>query len=127
MLGIGQRETPEQSMAYARDAGITFPVLVDPSLVWDYVDTQANPRIAELAKETKSWQVNNFPTHIFIDRNGIVQAVVITPMTEDQAISYGEQILGIPYTGPALPTPDASPVASPVASPIATPEASPAA
>ncbi|HWV34745.1 MAG TPA: TlpA disulfide reductase family protein [Thermomicrobiales bacterium] len=126
MLGIGQREAPEQSMAYARDAGITFPILVDPSLVWDYVDTKANPRIAELAKATKSWQVNNFPTHIFIDRNGIVQAVVITPMSEDQAISYGEQILAIPYTGPALPTPDASPVASPVATPLATPEASPA-
>lgn len=120
MLGISQREDVTASVAYAKDAGATFPILVDPTRVWsDVNEADLPPELVKIAKNTKSWQVNNFPTHIFIDRNGIVQAVVIKPMTIDEAVSYGNKILSVPYTGPALPV--ASPIASPNASPVATP------
>ncbi len=123
MLGISQREDVSQSVAYAHDAHATFPILVDPNQVWDNLnEADLPPDLVKIARDTKSWQVNNFPTHIFIDRNGIVQAVVIKPMTTDEAIGYGEMILKVPYTGPALPV--ASPLASP--SPVASPIASPA-
>ncbi|MGI8484992.1 MAG: TlpA family protein disulfide reductase [Thermomicrobiales bacterium] len=126
MLGISQKEDVSASVAYANDAGATFPILVDPSRGWgDINEADLPPELVQIAKDTKSWQVNNYPTHIFIDSNGIVQAVVIKPMTEDEAVGYGNKILSVPYTGPALPvaSPAASPIASPVASPVATPEA----
>lgn len=113
MLGIGQREPLQQSVTYAQEAGATYPILADPALLWQSLDSnQFSPEVQKVAAETKSWQINNFPTHIFIDRNGIVQAVVITQLSEAQAINFGEVILKLPYIGPMLP--DASPVNSPV-------------
>jgi thiol-disulfide isomerase/thioredoxin len=116
MLGIGQREPLQESVTYAKEAGATYPILADPALLWQSLDSsQFSPEVQKVAAETKSWQINNFPTHIFIDRNGIVQAVVITQLSEAQAINYGETILNVPYTGPAYPS--ASPFASPAARP----------
>jgi len=112
MLGISQREEVSASVAYARNAGATFPILVDPSRVWtDINEADLPPELVEIAKDTKSWQINNFPTHVFIDRNGIVQAVVIRRMTTEEAIAFGEKILSVPYVGPTLPV--SSPVAPP--------------
>jgi len=124
MLGISQKEDVSASVAYAKDAGATFPILVDPTLVWNSIsegDIRAD--VAVIAKDTRSWQVNNYPTHVFIDRNGIVQAVVLKPMSVAEAVNYGEMILNVPYTGPALPvsTPTSSPIAAPIATPVATP------
>ncbi|MGC4105769.1 MAG: TlpA disulfide reductase family protein [Thermomicrobiales bacterium] len=116
MLGISQKEDINQSVAYANASGATFPIFWDPSMVWSGIDEESiPPELLKVAKDTKSWQVNNQPTHVFIDRNGIVRAVVMSPMTEAQAVKLGEEILSIPYTGPALgpATPEASPEASP--------------
>lgn len=125
MLGISQREDVSASVAYAKDAGATFPILVDPTLVWNSIGEDDIPaEVVAIAKETKSWQVNNFPTHIFIDRNGIVQAVVLKPMSVAEAVNYGEKILDVPYTGPALSV--SSPVAPLVAPRVSSPEATPA-
>lgn len=122
MLGISQKENVSESVSYAQASGATFPIFVDPSMVWAGVnEDDIPPDLLQIAKDTKSWQVNNQPTHVFIDRNGIVRAVVLSPMTEEQAIAYGEQILSIPYSGPPLgpATPIASPASSPVPSPAA--------
>ncbi|MGC4190665.1 MAG: TlpA disulfide reductase family protein [Thermomicrobiales bacterium] len=122
MLGISQKEDISQSVAYANAAGATFPIFWDPAMLLGNVDIDSAPDdIRQIAKDTKSWQVNNQPTHVFIDRNGIVRAVVMSPMTEEQAVKLGEEILSIPYTGPALGP--ASPAASPESSPIASPAA----
>ena len=122
MLGISQREDVSESVAYAQAAGGTFPVLWDPTRVLSLLDEATmSDSVRAIAEDTKSWQINNFPTHIFIDRNGIVQAVVIKQMTEEEAVAYGEQILAIPYTGED-PAGDASALgATPSASPEATP------
>ncbi|MGN6031906.1 MAG: TlpA family protein disulfide reductase [Thermomicrobiales bacterium] len=125
MLGISQKEDISQSVSYADAAGATFPIFWDPSMVWSGVNEEdMSPELLKVAKDTRSWQVNNQPTHVFIDRNGIVRAVVMSPMTEEQAVKLGEEILSIPYTGPALgpATPSASPDASPASSPFATPK-----
>lgn len=123
MLGISQKESIDQSIAYANAAGATFPILADPAILMGNIDLETVPEdIRQTVKDTKSWQVNNQPTHVFIDRNGIVRAVVMSPMTTAQAVAYGEQILNIPYDGPPLgpASPDASVVGTPVASPEAT-------
>jgi len=37
--------------------------------------------------------VNNFPTHVFVDANGIVRSVVLAQMTADEAIANGEKTI----------------------------------
>ena len=112
MLGVNQGESPEDALAYAEKAGITFPILLDPNELAQLVDLDEYPFIKE---SVQGWQVNNWPTHIFIDRDGIVKAVVIEPLTYDKAIAYGEMIL--PGTAPS------SPIATPFATPATTPAA----
>jgi peroxiredoxin len=112
MLGVNQGESPQDALAYAKDAGITFPILIDPKELAQVVDLDSYPFIKE---SVQGWQVNNWPTHIFIDRDGIVKAVVIEPLTYEKAIAYGEMIL--PGTPPAMPP--ATPVGSPEATPAA--------
>jgi len=93
MLAISLREDPADAVAYAELNGATFPVLMDPSLVTDLLDGSEDPDIARIAADTRSWQINNYPTHIFIDRDGIVRAVVISPLSYESALTYGEMIL----------------------------------
>lgn len=93
MLAISMREDPADAVAYAERSGATYPVLMDPSLVVNALDGTQDPELAAIAESTRTWQVNNFPTHLFIDRDGIVRAVVIQPMSYETAVSYGELIL----------------------------------
>jgi peroxiredoxin len=77
MLGVSLRETPVDAAAYAGRNGATFLVLSDP----DETDTGA------------AYPVLNFPTHIFIDKDGIVRSVVLEDMDEEQAIAEASRIL----------------------------------
>lgn len=80
MLGVSLRESPVDAAAYAGRNGATFLVLSDP----DETDTGA------------SYPILNFPTHIFIDKDGIVRAVVLEDMDEEQAIAAANTILDVP-------------------------------
>lgn len=93
MLAISLREDPADAVAYAELNGATFPILVDPHMVVDILKESDSPELLQVASETRSWQVNNYPTHIFIDRGGIVRAVVLSPLTYESAVQYGEMIL----------------------------------
>lgn len=104
MLGISMRESPEEAVAYANLTGSTFPVLMDPTRAADALELSGDPVLTALAGSTRTWQIVNFPTHIFIDPDGIVQAVVLQQMDYDMAIEYGEMILNPP---PASPVPAA--------------------
>lgn len=106
MLGISMREEPATALDYAQRAGATFPVLADPNYLSGLFPPDEFPEVREMVE---TWQINNFPTHIFIDRDGTIRAVVLQQMDYDTAISYGEMILDSPM--PAG-TP-ASPIASP--------------
>ncbi|MBA2277326.1 MAG: TlpA family protein disulfide reductase [Chloroflexia bacterium] len=86
MLAVSLQETPKQARDYAALNGATFPVLADPALF----PADQFPDIAETANR---WQIRNFPTHLFIDAEGVVRAVVITPMDLRTAVRYGELIL----------------------------------
>lgn len=40
-----------------------------------------------------AYNVNNFPTHIFVDAQGIVRSVVLAPMTKAEAIANAEKAI----------------------------------
>jgi cytochrome c biogenesis protein CcmG/thiol:disulfide interchange protein DsbE len=86
MLAVSIRETPQQAREYAHLNGATFPILADPA----FFPREQFPDIAATADR---WEIRNFPTHLFIDAEGIVRAVVITPMDRATAVEYGELIL----------------------------------
>lgn len=77
MLGVSLRESPMDAAAYAARNGATFLVLSDP----DESDTGA------------TYPIFNFPTHIFIDREGVVRSIVLEDMDKEQAISEASRLL----------------------------------
>ena len=77
MLGVSLRESPFDAATYASRNGATFLVLSDP----DERDTGA------------AYPILNFPTHIFIDGDGIIRAVVLEDMDTQQAIDEANRLL----------------------------------
>ena len=45
---------------------------------------------------SSAYLVNNFPTHIFVDAEGIVRSVVLAPMSTSDAIANGEKAINPP-------------------------------
>ena len=70
-------DLPLDAAAYAGRNGATFLVLSDP----DESDTGA------------AYPILNFPTHIFIDEDGIVRSVILEDMDEEQAIAEASRVL----------------------------------
>lgn len=77
MLGVSLRESPLDAATYAARNGATFLVLSDP----DEGDTGS------------AYPILNFPTHIFIDSDGIIRAVVLEDMDTQQAIDQANRLL----------------------------------
>jgi peroxiredoxin len=77
MLGVSLRESPLDAASYAARNGATFLVLSDP----DEKDTGS------------AYPILNFPTHIFIDSNGVIQAIVLEDMDTQQAITEANRLL----------------------------------
>jgi peroxiredoxin len=80
MLGVSLRETPLDAATYAARNGATFLVLSDP----DERDTGA------------SYPIFNFPTHIFIDRDGVIRSIVLEDMDKEQAVAEASRLLETP-------------------------------
>jgi peroxiredoxin len=77
MLGVSMRESPVDAAAYAAANGATFLVLSDP----DQRDTGS------------TYPVFNFPTHIFIDRDGVIRSIVLEDMDTEQAVAEATRLL----------------------------------
>ncbi len=78
MLGVSMRETPADAAAYAARNGATFLVLSDP----EERDTGA------------AYPIFNFPTHIFIDRDGVIRSIVLEDMDTEQAVAEASRLFG---------------------------------
>ncbi len=87
MLGVSLRETPAAAAAYAAQNGATFLVLSDP----DERDTGA------------SYPIFNFPTHMFIDADGVLQSIVREDMDTEQAVAEASRLLDTTGNGVASP------------------------
>lgn len=76
IIAVSLEEPSKDAFAYAERTGMDFVVLSDPD------------------KEAISgkYRIRTFPTHIFIDRDGIVRDIVLTPMSTQTAINKAESI-----------------------------------
>ncbi|HEV2066718.1 MAG TPA: TlpA disulfide reductase family protein [Thermomicrobiales bacterium] len=100
MLGISMQEEPATAVEYAQRAGATFPILADPNYLSALVPPGEFPEVREMVE---TWQINNFPTHIFIDRDGTIRAAVLNQMDYETAVRYGEMILDSPMPADVSP------------------------
>ncbi len=80
MLGVSLRENPAAAAAYAARNGATFLVLSDP----DERDTGP------------AYPIFNFPTHVFIDRDGVIRSIVLEDMDTAQAVAEASRLLTTP-------------------------------
>jgi thiol-disulfide isomerase/thioredoxin len=120
MLGVNEGEPAQDAFTYADRVGINFPIvfpieLSDEQIAELKAETAMSPETeAALDSSTKKWQVNNWPTHLFIDAEGFVRAVVIAPLTYESALEYVSLIVpgGV---APEIAPPAASPEATPAA------------
>lgn len=65
ILGVNQAESAETIAGYARDHGLTYPLLIDDDM-----------------KVNNLYGILNLPTTIFIDHNGIVREVLIGSISQ---------------------------------------------
>jgi len=77
MLGVSMRESPLDAAAYAAANGATFLALSDP----DERDTGS------------AYPIFNFPTHVFIDRDGVIRSIVLEDMDTEQAVAEANRLL----------------------------------
>jgi peroxiredoxin len=87
MLGVSLRESPLDAAAYAGANGASFLVLSDP----DERDTG------------ETYPIFNFPTHIFIDRDGVIRSIVLEDMDTEQAIAEATRLLDVSVSRAAEP------------------------
>jgi peroxiredoxin len=74
LLAVSLDESPIEAAFFASQNNVTFPIYSDQY------------RTATNA----TYPIHNFPTHIFIDKSGIVRHVVLSEMTVDDAVKYAE-------------------------------------
>jgi hypothetical protein len=77
MLGVSLREPTLDAAQYAATNDATFRVLTDP----DEQDTGA------------AYPIYNFPTHIFIDADGVIRSIILEDMSEEQAVGEARAVL----------------------------------
>ncbi len=94
ILPISIGEPPEQAINYRNLVGGNFPVYIDPTYIQTFVDAEANPDIAARFEGMRSdWQIKNFPTHVFIDADGIVREIIFAQMTEDEMLETSRSLM----------------------------------
>jgi len=77
MLAIGVREPPAESLRYALQNGATFPILTD-----------------QFERQTgAAYPLFNVPTHIFIDKDGVIRAIVPADMDLETALEHGRDVI----------------------------------
>lgn len=82
LLAVSLDEPIEEAFLYAAEVGANFTVLSDPNRQYT----------------GRNYQINNFPTHIFIDASGIVRAVELAPMSVETALANAKLALSPPST-----------------------------
>ncbi len=101
VLPISVGEAPEKSLAYRDKIGGSFPILIDPTFIESFIDAEANPETAARYQSMRNdWQIKNYPTHVFIDADGIVQYVFLRQMSEEEMVSTAIGMLEVTHLLP---------------------------
>jgi peroxiredoxin len=77
LLAVSLGDAPEAAAQFAARNNVTFMVLLDPNRTLT----------------AKAYPIYNFPTHIFIDKEGIVRKIVLSEMSTEQAVANAQSIL----------------------------------
>ncbi|MGH2557809.1 MAG: peroxiredoxin family protein [Thermomicrobiales bacterium] len=77
LLAISMRESPEEAAAFAARNHATFTILTD-----QYEQATG-----------ADYPIVNFPTHIFIDRQGIIHTIVLAEMDAETALDHGRELI----------------------------------
>jgi len=77
LLAISLDESAQNAAAFAQKNNVTFKILSDPNR----------------ENTGGSYPILNFPTHIFIDSSGVVQRVVLSDLSTDEALQYGTEVI----------------------------------
>ena len=77
MLAVALDEAPSATFDYAKRNGATYLIASDP----------------ERQTTGDAYPIANFPTHILIDRDGIVRDIVLAEIDKEQFVAYAETIL----------------------------------
>jgi thiol-disulfide isomerase/thioredoxin len=75
-LAVNYNDDYAEATRFAAQYGATFPIVFTTS---------------RLAGD--QWDVRNFPTHMYIDADGIVRALVTSPLDTETAVARGRQLL----------------------------------
>lgn len=77
LLAVSLKEPPQDAKAFAEKNHATFTILTD--------QTQERTGYA--------YPILNFPTHFFIDSSGIIRRVVLSDLSEKDALQYGNELI----------------------------------
>lgn len=78
MLAISLDEPPETAFTYAARNGVTYLIGTDP----------------DRSLTGPAYPIINFPTHVLIDRQGIIRSIILAELDTAQFIESAEIILG---------------------------------
>lgn len=82
-IALNFNENPAQATEFASRYGATFPL------------TYSNTQLAG-----DEWDLRNYPTHLYIDAQGVVQAVIAAPLDAATMVARGEALIaGQPIFG----------------------------
>ncbi|TXG85913.1 MAG: redoxin domain-containing protein [Thermomicrobiales bacterium] len=84
LLADNLGDKPSKAIEFAELNGATFQILLDP----------------DRSLTSPTYPIYNFPTHIFIDEEGIVRKIVMAEMSADEAIAAARSVL--PETDAAM-------------------------
>ncbi|CAN5745587.1 hypothetical protein BH23CHL5_BH23CHL5_11490 [soil metagenome] len=77
LLAVSLGDRPSVAGDFARKNGVTFTVLLDP----------------DRTLTSREYPIYNFPTHIFVDADGIVRNIVLSEMNKSEAIAAATTIM----------------------------------
>lgn len=77
VLAISLDEPPEAAAGFAALNDGTFPILTDP----------------KRAFTGPAYPIANFPTHILIDREGVIRDIILAPIDEDEIVARAQRLI----------------------------------
>jgi peroxiredoxin len=78
MLAVSLDESAADAARFANLNRLTFTILSDP--------TRAGTH--------ENYPIFSFPTHIFINPDGVIEAIALKPLNVESALEYGALITG---------------------------------
>jgi len=76
LLAVSLGDKPSEAIEFAELNGATFQILLDP----------------DRSLTSPTYPIYNFPTHIFIDEDGIVRKIVMSEMSADEAVAAAQSV-----------------------------------